>query len=276
MQQMDFFFDDEATSQIKPLSQILEESLGQLIFNDASKRVSIANLGAWTYFGDRADVYPGVSFYYTIKQSDSVASGRADVMLGLTSSDDAFSYRSITEKTPKEFADKIDEILKAFGYSRQGAFDMLSFKPITEVNATVLACLQQRNDLGYNPFQVSGENKKQYDAAIRTIVAKLGTEDFRVDFGYKVGFSPEKGERFLVSCTPNSQPSIGGGYFPAPTCMPAFQMAVLDVFLRQTTSSERLQNLLKDDGSNLPKLLAETAQEAVNAMERGRIKHHGR
>lgn len=269
MQQMDFFFDDEPRAEVKPLSQILEESLGQLIFNDSSMRVQISKLGAWTFYGDGADVYPGVSFYYTITQSDSVSSGRADIMLGMTRENDAFAYRSIQEKTPREFADKIDDILKAFGLSRQAAFDMLSFEPAMEVNATVFACLRQRNDLGYNPFRLDAENEKQYKEAIRRISSQLGTDDFHVDFGYKVGFSPEKGEKYLISCTPASKPSIGGGYFPEPTQLSAFQKDVLDAFLGQTMSTEQLQNLLQEDDPNLPTLLAEAAQQEVNEMKRG-------
>lgn len=267
--QLEFLFDDpvddvpEKTEE-KTLSQVWKEKLGELVFGNADKLLDMRSFGAWTYYGNGADIRPGVSFRFTLDEGKAGSlGGRVDVMLGLTAADDALAPKC-TGEVPKEFVEKIDTILEAFGYSRQQAFDLLDFNPTIEVTADVMNALRNAGELGMMPFGLNDEQRVNWHKAVASIGDKIGTRQFRVDFSCKTGFDPERGDIYLISCTPKSKEIAGGDMFPTLTHLSPIEEAVLEAFISQELPRDDLVKLA-ENRDNVPSLLGAAAMEAIEA-----------
>lgn len=245
--QLEFLFDDPVEevfekTEDKTLNQVWKEKLGELVFGDPDKLLVMYGFGAWTYYGNGADIRPGVSFHYMLDEKNEARGGRVEIMLGLTATDDAFAPRC-TGEVPREFLEKIDTILEAFGYSRNQAFELLDFHPTLEVPQDIMNSLKSTGELGMMPFGLSEEQRIGWVDAVRRIGETIGTRDFRVDFAYKTGYDPEKGDIYLLSCTPKSKQSAGGDFFPAQTQLSPIEEEVLNAFVSQVSPHDKLAKL---------------------------------
>ncbi len=250
----------------KPLVEVFERELGWNVFGDEEKQLRITNIVQTSGSDAEGYLHPAVRFDAEIRENDSVEKYEAvTVTLGEDRYGDGLAVESDqSNKVPKEFAINIDEILGAYGFSREQFFANSNGELIGEVPKFILDALEQYDVSAEEPEWESEEDRNLWQKTLEEIKAKTGTEDYVISYAFKSGFDSYYGDTYSVYCAVPNAVTKDVDFKPSEE-LTFEQQVVLDQFFDQNMKPEQIPLLILTDLGHTP---ANLAKEAYGRFEK--------
>lgn len=257
----------QGDTEVLSLTDVFECSLGEAIFEEPDARIKVTKLRPMI-LRDANDVcYPGIVMAVEGSRfGNPFNHNRVDILLKPDGTNELAHW--VRPKTFFEpLAKSADLILEAFGFNREAVFENLDFERTLIVPKHIADALCEYVELETVPEWDNTRDQQLWDATLCAILTKTEGDRFVVNYSIKNGYSPELGDLYLISAVAEWKlyDALDVPYktFDPSEKLTPFQEKVLEQFLAQADSRDKLLEKVNDDVRHLPDVLLKEAQQSL-------------
>lgn len=258
---------EQGKAEVLSLTDVFELSLGEAVFHESGTRIKITKLRPMILRDDNDVCCPGIVLAV---EGTRFGNPFNHNNIGILLMPDG-TNELVPRMRPKEFfeplAESADLILDASGFNREAVFENLDFERTVIVPEQIAVALGEYAEFETEPEWDNPKDQELWEDAKRAILDKTEGDRFVVNYSIKNGYSPELGDLYLISAVAEwklyDAPDVPYKTFDPSEKLTPFQEKVLEQFLAQADSREKLQEKLNDNVRHLPDVLLKEVQRSL-------------